>query len=99
MRSAFLIGIMGALLVGIGYLLGEAFAENGIAGLIIALAIWAIMLLIAFAQGDNILLSVAGAKKITPDNNPRLYNVVEEMKIAAGLEKMPDVLHQSTTRR
>jgi heat shock protein HtpX len=91
MRSAFLIGILGALLVGIGYFLGEAFAENGIAGLLIAVILWVIMLMIAFFQGDNILLSVARAKKITADDNPRLYHVVEEMKIASGLEKMPDV--------
>ncbi len=31
------------------------------------------------------------AIKIGPDDHPRLYNVVEEMKIASGLEKMPDV--------
>jgi heat shock protein HtpX len=31
------------------------------------------------------------AIKISPDDHPRLYNVVEEMKIASGLEKMPDV--------
>ncbi len=91
MRSAFLIGILGALLLVVGYFLGQAFAQNGIAGIIIAAAVWAIMLLIAYFGGDNILLSVSGAKKITPDNNPRLYNVVEEMKIASGLEKMPDV--------
>jgi heat shock protein HtpX len=91
MRSAFLIGILGALLVLVGYFLGQAFAENGVAGLLVAVALWAIMLLVAFFQGDNILLSVAGAKKITPDQNPRLYNVVEEMKIASGLEKMPEV--------
>ncbi|OGN96779.1 MAG: peptidase M28, partial [Chloroflexi bacterium RBG_13_51_36] len=33
----------------------------------------------------------SGAKKIKPDDHPRLYNVVEEMKIASGLEKMPDI--------
>src|SRR4030042_1772555 len=91
MRSAFLIGILGALFLLVGYFLGQAFAQNGIAGIIIAAVVWAIMLLIAYFGGDSILLSVSGAKKITPDNNPRLYNVVEEMKIASGLEKMPDV--------
>lgn len=91
LRSAFLIGVLGALLLLVGYFLGQAFAQNGIAGIIIAAVVWAFMLLIAFFQGDNILLSVSGAKKITPDNNPRLYNVVEEMKIASGLAKMPDV--------
>ncbi len=90
-RSAFLIGIMGALLLLIGYLLGQTFMQNGIGGLIIALAIWAIMFLIAYFQGDSILLSVSGAKKITADDHPQLYNIVEEMKIASGLERMPDI--------
>jgi heat shock protein HtpX len=91
MRSAFLIGILGALLVLVGYFLGEAFVQNGIAGLFIAVIVWVIMLLIAYFQGDNILLSVAGARKITRDDHPRLYNIVEEMKIASGLERMPDI--------
>jgi heat shock protein HtpX len=68
-----------------------AFANNAIVGLVIALVVWGIMSLIAYFQGDSILLGVAGAKKIQPSDHPRLYNVVEEMKIASGLEKMPDV--------
>jgi heat shock protein HtpX len=31
------------------------------------------------------------ARKIKPDDHPRLFNVVEEMKIASGLERMPDI--------
>ena len=91
MRSAFLIGILGALLLVIGYFLGMAFAGNGVAGLLVAAAVWAVMLLIAFFQGDSILLSVSGARKITADDHPQLYNIVEEMKIASGLEKMPEI--------
>ena len=49
------------------------------------------MSLVAYYQGDSILLGLARAKKIGPDDAPRLYNVVEEMKIASGLEKMPDI--------
>jgi len=56
---------MGALLVFIGWFIGLVFAANGIAGLVIALIIWGIMTLVAYFQGDNILLSVAGAKKIS----------------------------------
>jgi heat shock protein HtpX len=91
MRSAFLIGILGALLLVVGYFLGMAFAANGIAGLLVAAAVWAVMLLIAYFQGDSILLSVAGARKITAEDHPQLYNIVEEMKIASGLEKMPEI--------
>jgi heat shock protein HtpX len=79
------------LLLLIGYFLGMAFFENAIGGLVIAFIVWAIMSLIGFFQGDSILLSISKAKKIGRDDYPRLYNVVEEMKIASGLEKMPDI--------
>jgi len=85
-----LVAAMGILLLLIGFGLGYAFG-NGIAGLVIALAIWAVMNLVAYFQGDSILLSMSGAIKIGPDDHPQLYNVVEEMKIASGLEKMPNV--------
>jgi len=81
---------MGALLILIGYFLGLAFG-SATAGLVIALLVWAILSLIGYFQGDSILLRMSGAKKIGPDDHPRLYNVVEEMKIASGLEKVPDI--------
>ena len=90
-KSIILVTAMAVLLLAIGFFLGFYFLENGIAGLFIALVIWFIMTLIAFYSGDSILLSLSKAKKIGPNDYPRLYNVVEEMKIASGLEKMPDV--------
>jgi heat shock protein HtpX len=90
-RSAVLVAGMLAVLLLIGYLLGVAFAGNGLVGLFIALVIWGVMNLVAFFQGDSILLAISKAKKIERDDHPRLYNVVEEMKIASGLEKMPDI--------
>ena len=77
---------MAALLVLIGYFVGAAFMGSGIGGLIIAVVIWAVMNLVAFFQGDSILLFLAKAKKIERDDHPRLYTVVEETKIASGLE-------------
>jgi heat shock protein HtpX len=90
-RSAMLVAMMGALLLALGYFLGFIFWDNGIGGVIIALIVWGIMNLVAFFQGDSILLGMSGARKIKPEDHPRLYNVVEEMKIASGLEKMPDI--------
>ena len=81
---------MGVLLILIGYFLGLAF-DSAIAGLVIAILVWVVLSLVAYFQGDSILLSMSRAKKIGPDDHPRLYNVVEEMKIASGLEKMPDI--------
>ncbi|MDH4269174.1 MAG: M48 family metallopeptidase [Dehalococcoidia bacterium] len=89
-RSVVLTIGMGALLILIGYFLGLYF-DSAITGLVIAILLWAILSLVAYFQGDSILLGMSRAKKITPDDHPRLYNVVEEMKIASGLEKMPDI--------
>ncbi len=75
----------------LGYFLGLYLLDSGMAGLILALIVWAIMSLIAYFQGDSILLSMSRARKITQEDHPRLYNIVEEMKIASGLEKMPDI--------
>ncbi len=89
-RSVILVAALGILLLLVGYALGLAFG-SGIAGLVIALVIWFFLNLIAYFQGDSILLAMSRAIKISPDDHPRLYNVVEEMKIASGLPKMPDV--------
>ncbi|MFH0768283.1 MAG: M48 family metallopeptidase [Chloroflexota bacterium] len=90
-RSAMLVGLMGVLLLLLGFFFGELFFADGVAGLIIALIVWGIMNLVAFFHGDSIVLAISGAKKISRDDHPRLFNVVEEMKIASGLEKMPDI--------
>ena len=90
-RSVMLIAIIAVLLLLVGYFLGLYFFQSGIGGLIIAFIIWAFMSLIAYFQGDSILLSLTKARKIGPNDAPRLYNVVEEIKIASGLEKMPNV--------
>jgi len=89
-KSAVLVVLMGVLLLALGYFLGLIFFDSAIGGLIIALIIWGVMNLVAFFQGDSILLGMSGARKIKPSDHPRLYNIVEEMKIASGLEKMPD---------
>jgi len=90
-RSVVLTIGMGALLILIGYFLGLYFFDNAIAGLVIAILVWTVLSLIGYFQGDSILLRMSRAKKIRRDDHPRLYNIVEEMKIASGLEKMPDI--------
>jgi heat shock protein HtpX len=86
-----LVAAMTGVLLLIGYFLGLAFFGSAIGGLVMALVIWGIMTAVAFFQGDNIFLAMSRAKKIERDDHPRLYNIVEEMKIASGLEHMPAV--------
>ena len=82
---------MGILLVLLGYFLGLYFFGRAAGGLVIALIVWAIMSLFGYFQGDSLLLTMSGARKINRDDHPRLYNIVEEMKIASGLETMPNI--------
>lgn len=56
----------------------------------IALAIAAFVALLSYFQGDKMVLAVAGARPLEHKDDPRLYNVVEEMAIAAGVP-MPQV--------
>jgi len=90
-RSVILVAALGAVLLVLGYALGAAFLGSWVGGLVIALVIWIILNLVALFQGDSILLSMSHARKISKEDHPRLYNVVEEMKIASGLEYMPDI--------
>ncbi len=84
---------MGAVLLLLGYFVGVAYAppDGGIFGILLAGVIWLIMSSISYFSGDSVMLSVAGAKEITRDVHPQLFNVVEEMKIAGSLPKMPKV--------
>jgi heat shock protein HtpX len=90
-RSVMLVIAMGLILLAIGYLLGLAFMDSPIGGLSIAMIIWVVMSLVGYFQGDSILLTLSKAKKIEPADHPRLYNIVEEMKIASGLEYLPSI--------
>ncbi|MCL2140465.1 MAG: M48 family metallopeptidase [Dehalococcoidia bacterium] len=90
-RSIVLVAGMCVLLLALGYVIGLFFLDNPFIGLIIAGSVWALLALVSFFQGDNILLSVSKARKIGREDDPQLYNVVEEMTIASGLEKIPDI--------
>ena len=91
-KSMILVLVMAAVLFGLGFVIAEASAPGaGVFGIMIAFVIWVIMSLVAYFKGDNILLAVSGAKKIEKQDHPELWNVVEEMTIASGLPKMPDV--------
>jgi heat shock protein HtpX len=58
----------------------------GVGGGVVAL----ILSYFAYFGGDNMILAVNGAQPIAHDDDPELFNVVEEMAIAAGVP-MPRV--------
>jgi heat shock protein HtpX len=78
-----LLGIMGASL-------GEYLDLGWKGGAGIAVVVAALYFLVAYNFGDSMVLAVSGAREITHDEHPQLWNVVEEMSIAGGLP-MPKV--------
>ena len=62
-RTVILVAGMGLMLLVIGYFAGFYFFDSGPGGIVIALIVWAVMNMVAFFQGDSILLSLSRAKK------------------------------------
>ncbi len=92
-KSIILMAIMGSLLIALGYAIGYAYAGEigALIGLAAAVGIWIIQSLIAYFAGSKILLATSRASLIQKDMHPQLYNIVEEMKIAANLPYMPKI--------
>lgn len=92
-RSWLLISLMGAVLILLGGVIGLYVEPHvgGYFGVIVALAIWLVLWATATAAGDSILLNAANAHEIQKEDAPQLWNIVEEMTIAAGLGQMPRI--------
>jgi len=84
---------MGITLLLLGYFIGSTYYPDsgGFIGIFFAFLIWGILSLISYFSGSKILLAVSGAKEVTRDVHPQLFNVVEEMKISASLPVMPKI--------
>lgn len=92
-RSMVLISAMAVLMTATGAAAGyvAAMEEGALFGAVAALALWGVLTLTAMAGGDALILKSVNARKIEKGDAPQLWNVVEEMTIASGLGKMPDV--------
>lgn len=92
-KTIVLFAAMGVALVLLGYLVGSTFfyPDGGSYGIAFALFIWFVLSMISYSAGSSILLSVSRAQEVTREVHPQLFNIVEEMQIAANLPKMPKV--------
>jgi heat shock protein HtpX len=70
----------------VGYAIGQL-TGGGPAGLVLALAVAIAMSLGSYYAGDRIVLASVRAREVTPEEEPRLHNVVEGLAIAAGIPK------------
>ncbi len=91
-KSLFLLMLMGVVLVLLGYAIGIAIdPEAGFFGIILATVIYFIMIIVAFSQGKSIMLRMSNAREVKKEEYPQLYNIVEEMRLSAGMPAMPKV--------
>lgn len=60
-------------------------------GTILGIVVWVVSWLYSAVGGDGAILRSVGAREIQREDHPRLWNVVEEMSIAAGMKGMPRV--------
>ncbi len=87
--SYLLIAGTAALLLLMGFAIGYA-TGFGYFGVIFAAAIALVMGLSSYYRGDRMVLAASRARRVSHDDEPQLYNVVEEMAIASG-NPMPAV--------
>jgi heat shock protein HtpX len=92
-KSLMLFGGMAVILCLLGYGIGHTVAPDGggILGLIFAIAVWVLLSSMSVFGGGSLFLRLSNARSVSPDIHPVLHNVVEEMKIASGLNTMPKV--------
>jgi heat shock protein HtpX len=92
-NSLLLIAAFLAFITVFGYIIGYAWLGNpaeAIFGLVLALVVGIISGLATYYGGDRMVLGASHAREVTHDEAPVLFNVVEEMAIAAGIP-MPKV--------
>ena len=102
-RSRRLMLAMGVVLITLGAaigILGASWAGQptlddqllgALLGSVLGIAVWLGSWLYTAADGDGMVLRSVGARRIEKADHPRLWNIVEEMTIAAGLPTMPSI--------
>lgn len=92
-KSLMLLIGMGIILILFGYVLGMYYdpVNGGYLGIVVSLILYFILLVTAFSSGKSIMLGMSNAKEVGPDDYPQLYNIVEEVRIAANMPAMPKI--------
>ncbi len=74
----------------IGWAVGYLFMGDSLSGIIITLIILAIYMPVTYMTANSQVLRMSGAREISHEDNPMLFNIVEELSIAARIP-MPKI--------
>src|SRR5439155_2467657 len=80
-KTVFLLVLLTGLLIGIGYLVA------GLTGAVFAFIISMVMNIGSYWFSDKIALQATGAHDVTPDQEPRLHGIVDQVAAMAGMPK------------
>jgi len=87
-RKTVLLFIVGIAFLGtIGLVVGAVWARSAITGLVLALGLATVLSLFSYFSGDKLVLASTRAREVSPQDQPRLHNIVEGLAIAAGITK------------
>ncbi|MFP3158606.1 MAG: zinc metalloprotease HtpX [Hydrogenobaculum sp.] len=78
-KTAILLGVLTGIFLAVGYMIG------GQTGLLFALIFSAFTNFISYYYSDSIILSMYGAKELTPQEAPTLFNIVKKLTQRANL--------------
>ncbi|MCK4548875.1 MAG: M48 family metallopeptidase [Candidatus Krumholzibacteria bacterium] len=85
-NSWLLVIVITIFLVLLGYVIGEYWGKGyGYGGIVFALVIALISGLISYYGGAGMILAMSRAKRIDKKDHPQLFNVIDELSIAAGV--------------
>jgi heat shock protein HtpX len=90
-KSFLIVAGFGVFISVIGYVFGyvRGGPESAFGALVFALGFSGISGFTSYFFSDKIVLSIAGAKKIDQESNPRIYGIVENLCVGAGIRKVP----------
>lgn len=88
-RTFFLFFLYAVLFAGIGYFIG-IYLGDPVVGIILAALVFVVLFLVSFYSGQKVVTSMTGAREVSKQQEPFLYNTVEALSIAAG-KPMPKV--------
>ncbi|MDA2975664.1 MAG: hypothetical protein O2926_03325, partial [Actinomycetota bacterium] len=83
-KTWMLLGSMFSLVAFVVYAVGLYFGQVGFSIVPIAVVIALVSVWGSYWASDKIVLTMTGAKVITEEDHPQLYNLVQEIVIASG---------------
>ena len=89
-KTIMLVTLFSILVLAIGWGIGYLFGNDPYTGLIITIIILAIYLPMTYFTASSQVLSMAGAQEIQKEDHPQLFDIVEELSLAARIP-MPKV--------